>query len=58
MESYLNKRARVSSEAVTGEGDLVSDVAAGRQKLATLKEMNCRTICARAKTRAARQRTQ
>jgi hypothetical protein len=30
MASYLNKRARVSSEAVTGDGDLVSDVAAGR----------------------------
>src|ERR1700738_1552091 len=29
MASYLNKRARVSSEAVTGDGDLVSDVAAG-----------------------------
>jgi uncharacterized protein YegL len=38
MASYLNKRARVSSEAVTGEGDLVSDVAAGRQKLAALKD--------------------
>jgi uncharacterized protein YegL len=38
MASYLNKRARVSSEAVTGDGDLVSDVAAGRQKLSTLKD--------------------
>jgi uncharacterized protein YegL len=38
MASYLNKRAMVSSEAVTGDGDLVSDVAAGRQKLATLKD--------------------
>jgi len=38
MASYLNKRARVSSEAVTGEGDLVSDVAAGRQKLAAVKD--------------------
>jgi hypothetical protein len=38
MASYLNKRARVSSEAVTGDGDLVSDVAAGRQKLATVKD--------------------
>jgi hypothetical protein len=37
MASYLNKRARVSSEAVTGDGDLVSDVAAGRQKLDALK---------------------
>jgi hypothetical protein len=38
MASYLNKRARVSSEAVTGDGDLVSDVAAGRQKLASVKD--------------------
>ena len=38
MASYLNKRARVSSEAVTGNGDLVSDVAAGRQKLAAVKD--------------------
>ena len=37
MASYLNKRAKVSSEAVTGDGDLVSDVAAGRQKLDALK---------------------
>jgi uncharacterized protein YegL len=38
MAVYLNKRARVSSEAVTGAGDLVSDVAAGRQKLAAVKD--------------------
>jgi uncharacterized protein YegL len=38
MASYLNKRSMVSSEAVTGDGDLVSDVAAGRQKLASLKD--------------------
>jgi uncharacterized protein YegL len=38
MASYLNKRARVSSEAVTGGGDLVSDVTAGRQKLAAVKD--------------------
>ena len=38
MASYLNKRARVSKEAVTGDGDLVSDVAAGRKKLATVKD--------------------
>jgi hypothetical protein len=37
MASYLNKRAKVSSEAITGDGDLVSDVAAGRQKLDALK---------------------
>ena len=40
MASYLNKRAKTASavEAVTGGGDLVADVAAGRQKLASLKE--------------------
>ncbi len=38
MASYLNKRAKVSSEAVTGDGDLVSDVAAGRQKLGAVKD--------------------
>ena len=38
MASYLNKRAKASSEAVTGDGDLVSDVAAGRQKLAAVKD--------------------
>ncbi|MDB5515074.1 MAG: von Willebrand factor, type [Tardiphaga sp.] len=38
MASYINKRARSSSEAVTGGGDLVSDVAAGRQKLDGVKD--------------------
>ncbi|PPQ45107.1 vWA domain-containing protein [Rhodopseudomonas palustris] len=38
MASYINKRARSSSEAVTGGGDLVSDVQAGRQKLDQVKE--------------------
>jgi von Willebrand factor type A domain-containing protein len=38
MASYLNKRAGASSEAITGNGDLVSDVAAGRQKLAAVKD--------------------
>ena len=38
MASYLNKRAKVLSEALTGDGDLVSDVAAGRQKLAAVKD--------------------
>jgi hypothetical protein len=38
MASYLNKRARLSSEAITGDGDLVSDVAAGKQKLAGVKD--------------------
>jgi uncharacterized protein YegL len=38
MASYLNKRARVSSEAVTGDGDLVSDVAAGRTSFSAVKD--------------------
>ena len=40
MASYLNKRIRATSsaEAVTGSGDLVADIAAGRQNLATVKE--------------------
>jgi hypothetical protein len=38
MASYLNKRARTSFEAVTGDGDLVSDVSSGREKLASVKD--------------------
>jgi hypothetical protein len=40
MAGYLNKRAAatVSAEAVTGAGDLVADVVAGRQKLAAVKD--------------------
>ena len=38
MASYLNKRSLASSEAITGGGDLVSDVNSGRQKLASLKD--------------------
>ena len=40
MAGYLNKRAvaSTSGEAVTGAGDLVADVKAGRQKLATVKD--------------------
>jgi hypothetical protein len=38
MASYLNKRAALSSEAVTGSGDLVSDVAAGRQNLGAVRD--------------------
>jgi hypothetical protein len=38
MASYINKRARSSSEAVTGGGDLVSEFAAGRQKLDAIKD--------------------
>jgi hypothetical protein len=40
MASYLNKRTKTAAaaEAVTGAGDLVADVAAGRQKLSSLKD--------------------
>jgi uncharacterized protein YegL len=38
MASYINKRARLSSEAVTGGGDLVSDVSAGKRKLDSVKD--------------------
>jgi Mg-chelatase subunit ChlD len=38
MASFLNKRAKVSGEAVTGSGDLVADVAAGRQQLDAIKD--------------------
>lgn len=37
MASYINKRAKVSSEAVTGGGDLVSDVASGGRALEGIK---------------------
>jgi uncharacterized protein YegL len=38
MASYLNKRSTAASEAITGGGDLVSDVDAGRRKLDTVKD--------------------
>ncbi len=38
MASYLNKRSKTTSEAVTGDGDLVSDVSAGRSSFSTIKE--------------------
>lgn len=41
MAGYLNRHARVSPSsagAITGDGDLVADIAAGRQKLASVKE--------------------
>ena len=40
MASYLNKRARTASaaEAITGGGDLVADVVAGRQQLSAVKD--------------------
>jgi hypothetical protein len=40
MAGYLNRQSRISASAgaITGDGDLVADVAAGRQELATVKE--------------------
>ena len=38
MASYLNKRAKASSEAVTGDGDLVSDVKAGRTSFSAIRD--------------------
>lgn len=38
MASYLNKRSVASSEAITGGGDLVSDIGSGRRKLDTVKD--------------------
>jgi hypothetical protein len=41
MAGYLNKRARKAKgggEAITGDGDLVADVAAGRQALSAVKD--------------------
>jgi len=38
MASYINKRAKATSEAVTGEGDLVADVGSGRSRLAAVKD--------------------
>ena len=37
MASYINKRSKATSEAVTG-GDLVADVSAGRNSVAAVKE--------------------
>lgn len=38
MASYINKRAKLSSEAVTGGGDLVADVASGSKRLDGVKD--------------------
>jgi uncharacterized protein YegL len=38
MASYLNKRSKYSSEAVTGDGDLVADVSNGRASVSALKD--------------------
>lgn len=38
MATFLNKRAGASAKAVTGDGDLVSDVADGRRHLGDIKD--------------------
>ena len=38
MASYLNKRSKATSEAVTGDGDLVADVTAGRKSFSAIKD--------------------
>ena len=38
MATFLNKRAGISAKAVTGDGDLVSDVADGRRQLGSVKD--------------------
>jgi uncharacterized protein YegL len=38
MASYINKRARSTSEAVTGGGDLVADIGAGRNSFSAIKD--------------------
>jgi len=38
MASYINKRSRTTSEAVTGDGDLVADVGSGRNSFSAIKE--------------------
>jgi hypothetical protein len=38
MASYINKRSKYASEAVTGDGDLVADVKAGRASVSDIKE--------------------
>ena len=47
MASYLNKRSKATSEAVTGDGDLVADVTAGRSSFPPSRRKTCPTICAR-----------
>jgi uncharacterized protein YegL len=38
MASFFSKRSRATSEAVTGDGDLVADVSTGRNSFSTIKE--------------------
>ena len=46
MAGYMSRNAAKAGEAITGAGDLVSDVKAGRQKLAGIKTTTCRIRCA------------
>ena len=38
MASFINKRAKASNEAVTGDGDLVADYASGRAQLDAIRD--------------------
>jgi hypothetical protein len=38
MASFINKRSKATSEAITGDGDLVADIAAGRNDIAKVKD--------------------
>jgi hypothetical protein len=38
MASFINKRSKATSEAVTGDGDLVADVGSGRSSFSAIKE--------------------
>jgi hypothetical protein len=38
MASFINKRAKSSNEAVTGEGDLAADCTSGRKQLDAIEE--------------------
>jgi uncharacterized protein YegL len=38
MASFINKRSKTTSEAVTGDGDLVTDITAGRSHFSAIKD--------------------
>lgn len=38
MASFINKRSKVTSEAVTGDGDLVADIGSGRNSFSAIKD--------------------
>ena len=58
MASYLNKRSKATSEAVTGDGDLVADVTAGRKQLLRHQGGRAARQSARAEARTAHGRGQ